>query len=224
MILAQIVNDTATVADQASGEVSVLDLVLKGGWMMIPIALLGFLGIYIFIERYITLKKAGKVDPNFMLQIRDMVQTGNIEGALRLCKSTDSPIARMVEKGLTHIGKPYNDIRGAIENEGNLEVFKMEKNMALLATVAGGAPMVGFLGTVTGMISAFYNLSVAGTAVGPGVVAQGIYVALVTTAGGLFVGIPAYFVYNHLTNMIDKVIFRMEATTVEFIDLLEQPV
>jgi biopolymer transport protein ExbB len=191
---------------------------------MIPIAILGFIGLYVFIERLLTIRKAGRIDRNFMNQIRDMVTHGNIDAALMLCKNTDTPVARMMEKGVSHIGKPFDDIRGAIENEGNLEVFKLERNMTMLATVAGGAPMLGFLGTVTGMITAFHNISLAQSAVSPGLVAGGIYEALVTTAGGLFIGVPAYFGYNHLTNMIDKVIFRMEATTVEFIDLLEQPV
>lgn len=215
--------DTAATA-AASGEVSILSLIMKGGFLMIPIILLGFLGIYIFIERYITLRKASQIDKNFMNQIRDYVQSGNIEAARSLCKNTDTPIARMVEKGISRIGKSFADIRGAVENEANLQVLKLEKNFGLMATVAGAAPMVGFLGTVTGMIGAFYKLSIAGSAVGPGLVAGGIYEALVTTAGGLFVGVPAYVGYNQLTIMLDKLIFRMEATTVEFIDLLEEPI
>lgn len=224
MTLLQITTDTASISAQAEQSVSLLELILKGGWMMIPIAILGFIGVYVFIERYLNLTKAAKVDNNFMERIRDLVQNGNIEGAMRLAKTSESPVARMVEKGISRIGKSFDDIRGAIENEGNLQVFKLEKNMNLMATVAGGAPMLGFLGTVTGMINAFYKLSIAGSAVGPGLVAGGIYEALVTTAGGLFVGVPAYLAFNHLTNMIDKIIFKMEVTTVEFIDLLEQPV
>ncbi|MDQ3072038.1 MAG: MotA/TolQ/ExbB proton channel family protein [Bacteroidota bacterium] len=223
----QIIQDTTTnaltpEATEAARE-TLFSLILKGGWMMIPIVLLGFLGVYVYIERYITIKKASKVDPNFMNHIRNMVQSGNIEGARALCRNNATPIARMVDKGLSRIGRPFGDIRVAIENEGNVQLLKLEKGMPLMATVAGAAPMFGFLGTVTGMISAFYRLSIAGSTVGPGLVAGGIYEALVTTAAGLFVGVPAFLMYNHLTGLIDKLILHMETTTVEFIDLLEEP-
>lgn len=230
-VLLQIVQggaDTTQIAENLSQadpaeELRLVNLVMKGGLIMIPIAILGIIGIFIYVERFLTIRKASKVDHGFMEQIRSMVLNDNIASAIALCKSKNTPIARMVETGISKIGKPFNDIRGAIENEGNLEILRLEKNMPLLATIAGGAPMIGFLGTVTGMITAFYKLSLAGTSTGPGVVAGGIYEALITTAGGLFVGVPVFFMYNHLTSQIDKLIFRMEATTTEFINLLESP-
>lgn len=224
MILLQIATDTAAAVTQpANGDISILSLTMKGGWLEIPMILMGFIAVYLFIERYLTIKKASRIDPGFMNQIRELVLNGNIEAARTLCKNTPTPIARMVHKGLSRIGKPFSDIKGAIENEGNLEVFKLEKNLAFLATIAGAAPMIGFLGTVTGMISAFYKIAQPGAAAGPELVAGGIYEALVTTATGLFIGIPAYLMYNQLTIMIDKLVFKMEDTTVEFIDLLEEP-
>jgi biopolymer transport protein ExbB len=223
----QIVADTPAVAEEtlvASEEkMSVISLMFKGGWIMIPILILGILAVYILIERYLTIKKAEQVDNQFMNKIRDLVVNGNIDGARAICKDHDTPIARMIDKGVARIGKPYKDIKVTIENVGNLEIFKMEKNLATLATISGAAPMLGFLGTVAGMIRAFYNLSEAGSNVDPGLLAGGIYEALVTTAFGLGVGIMAYIGYNYLTTMVEKVIFKMEATSVDFMDLLHEP-
>jgi len=217
--------DTAMgVAASTTSKLSLLDLTLKGGIMMIPIVILLIIAIYIFIERYMVIKRSAQIDDNFMNKIRDLVINGNIEGARSLCLSKDSPIARMIEKGISRIGNPLKDITTSIENVANLEVFKLEKKLATLATVAGAAPMIGFLGTVTGMIKAFYELSQAGSNIVPEQLAGGIYEAMVTTAAGLIVGIPAYFCYNILTTMIKKVVFKMEATTVEFIDVLHEPV
>jgi biopolymer transport protein ExbB len=205
---------------------SVLDLIMKGGPLGVAIVgillVLSVIALYIFIERWLTIKKAGKVDESFMNNIRTSVAAGNIEGAKALCKTTDSPMARMVEKGLMRIGKPLRDIDAAIENVGNLEIFKLEKNLSTLASIAGAAPMIGFFGTVTGMIMAFYTMANEQN-VTPDVLAGGIYQALITTAFGLFIGIIAFVAYNLLVASVDKVVFRMEQVTVEFMDLLQEP-
>ncbi|HPD65045.1 MAG TPA: MotA/TolQ/ExbB proton channel family protein [Bacteroidia bacterium] len=211
-------------AQQVTNKLSLLDLSMKGGIMMIPIAILFVIAVYIFIERYMVIRRSAEIDDNFMNKIRDLVINGNIEGARSLCLSKDSPIARMLEKGISRIGNPLKDITTSIENVANLEVFKMEKKLATLATIAGAAPMLGFLGTVTGMIKAFWQLSQAGSNIVPEQLAGGIYEAMITTAAGLIVGIPAYFGYNILATMIKKVVFKMEATSVEFIDVLHEPV
>jgi biopolymer transport protein ExbB len=183
---------------------------------------LSVIALYIFIERWLTIKRAGKVDTNFINNIRASVSAGNIEGAKALCRSTDSPVARMVEKGIMRIGKPLRDIDAAIENVGNLEIFKLEKNLSTLASIAGAAPMIGFFGTVTGMIQAFYKMA-SEQNVTPDVLAGGIYQALITTAFGLFIGIIAFVGYNLLVASVEKVVFKMENTTVEFMDLLQEP-
>lgn len=222
MIL-QIAQDTVNTSTGKELELPLFELLLKGGWIMIPILVLAVVAVYIFIERYLTIKKAGQVDSNFMNKIRDLVMNDNIEGARNLCKDHDTPIARMIEKGLNRIGRPLKDISTSIENVGSLEVFKLERNTATIATISGAAPMIGFLGTVTGMIRAFYNLSMAGKNIEPSLLAGGIYEAMVTTATGLAVGIIAYIGYNFLSTQIEKVVFKMEATTIEFIDLLQEP-
>jgi len=200
------------------------DLTLKGGWIMIPIAVLSVIAVYIFVERYFAIRKAEKTDDNFMNRIRDYIHDGKIESALTLCQSTDSPIARMIEKGIQRIGRPLNDINAAIENVGRLEVFKLERGLPALATAAGGAPMIGFLGTVTGMIRAFYDMTMAGNNLDVQVLSAGIYEALVTTVAGLVVGIIAYFAYNILVANVEKVVNDLEANTIEFMDLLNEPV
>jgi len=222
MIL-QIAQDTVNTSTGKELELPLFELLIKGGWIMIPILVLAVIAVYIFIERYLTIKKAGQVDSNFMNKIRDLVMDDNLEGARNLCKEHDTPIARMIEKGLNRIGRPLKDISTSIENVGSLEVFKLEKNTATIATISGAAPMIGFLGTVTGMIRAFYNLSMAGKNIEPSLLAGGIYEAMVTTATGLAVGIIAYIGYNFLSTQIEKVVFKMEATTIEFIDLLQEP-
>lgn len=178
--------------------------------------------VYIFFERYGAIKRAGKVDDSFMNNIRANVQAGNIQGAKALCQTTDSPVARMVEKGIQRIGKPLRDIDAAIENVGNLEIFKLEKSLSTLASIAGAAPMIGFFGTVTGMIAAFYNMSTQQN-VTPSVLAGGIYTALLTTAMGLAIGIIAFIGYNVLVANVEKVVFKMERSTTEFMDLLQEP-
>lgn len=205
---------------------SFMDVITQGGTMGILIVVvllaLSIIALYIFVERYLNIKRAGRIDQHFMNNIRANVQSGNIQGAKALCQTTDSPTARMVEKGLQRIGKPLRDIDTAIENVGNLEVFKLEKNLSTLASIAGAAPMIGFFGTVTGMILAFYKMSTEQN-VTPDVLAGGIYQALITTAFGLFIGILAFVGYNLLVANVEKVVFQMERTTVEFMDLLQEP-
>ena len=200
------------------------DLALKGGWIMLPIAALSVLAVYIFVERYFAVSKAAKTDENFMNRIKDYIHDGKIESALTLCRSTNSPIARMIEKGIQRIGRPLSDINTAIENVGRLEVFKLERGLPALATAAGGAPMLGFLGTVTGMVRAFYDMSMAGNNIDIGILSSGIYEAMVTTVAGLIVGIIAYFAYNILVANVEKVVNGLEAHTTEFMDLLNEPV
>ena len=212
--------------DREFGTQSLFDIIAKSGTIGILIVLVLFvlsvIALYIFVERYLTIKRAGRVDESFMNNIRMNVQSGNIQGAKALCQTTDSPVARMVEKGIQRIGKPLRDIDAAIENVGNLEIFKLEKNLSTLASIAGAAPMIGFFGTVTGMIMAFYRMATEQN-VTPDVLAGGIYQALITTACGLFIGILAFIGYNVLVANVEKVVFKMERTTVEFMDLLQEP-
>jgi len=218
--------DTAAAATGAlptEETLSLLDLALKGGPIMVPIAICSIIAVYIIFERYFAIKKSSKIDPNFMNNIRDFISNGNIDAARSLCKNTESPIARMVEKGVSRIGKPLGDIEKAIENVGNIEVVKMEKGLSLLATVAGAAPMLGFLGTVTGMIKAFYNMSKAGKTIDISLLSGGMYEAMVTTVAGLIVGIFALVAYNLLAAMVEQVVFKMETTSIEFMDLLQEP-
>lgn len=202
---------------------SIWDLAIKGGPVMIPIVLLSIVAIYIFVERYIVISKASKEDANFMNNIRDFMMNGRLDSALSLCKNNSSPIARMIEKGLQRLGKPLGDIHTAIENVGNLEVAKLEKNVSVVATVSGAAPMLGFLGTVTGMVQAFYDMSMAGNNIDIQLLSSGIYQAMVTTVAGLIVGILAYLCYNILIAKVQKVVFMLEARALEFMDLLHEP-
>jgi biopolymer transport protein ExbB len=202
---------------------SVYDLTLKGGWIMAVLGVLSIIAVYIFIERFLAIKKASQDDKHFMNNIRDFIHTGRLDAALSLCRNNDSPIARMIEKGLLRIGRPLNDINTAIENVGKLEVAKMEKNIAGLATIAGAAPMLGFLGTVIGMIVAFYDMSMAGNNIDIVLLSNGIYQAMVTTVGGLIVGIFALVFYNLLVAKVEKLVFILEARASEFMDLLHEP-
>jgi len=202
---------------------SIWDLAVKGGPIMIPIALLSVLGIYIFIERYILIGRASKEDTNFMNNIRDFMHNGRLDSALSLCRNNNTPIARMIEKGLQRLGRPLGDINAAIENVGSLEVAKLEKNISLLATVSGAAPMLGFLGTVTGMVQAFYDMSMAGNNLDIQLLSSGIYQAMVTTVAGLIVGIIAYFCYNILVARVQKIVFTLQFRASEFMDLLHEP-
>jgi biopolymer transport protein ExbB len=206
---------------------SVIDLVFSGGMGSVIIIgvlfILLFVACYIYFERLFAIKAASKIDKNFMNQIRDHVTNGKLDAAKMLCAQTDSPVARLTEKGVSRIGKPLDDINTAIENAGTLEVYKLEKNVSVLATVAGAAPMIGFLGTVIGMILAFHEMATSGGQAEMGSLAAGIYTAMTTTVAGLIVGIIAYIGYNHLVNRTDKVVHKMEANAVEFLDLLNEP-
>ncbi|PIF02035.1 MAG: biopolymer transporter ExbB [Draconibacterium sp.] len=199
------------------------DLALKGGWIMIPILALSIIGVYIFFDRYFAIKKAGKFDNSLLEKVRVYITGGKIDAALALCRNNPSPAARMLEKGISRIGRPLTDVNATIENVGNLEISKLEKGLPVLASVAGGAPMIGFLGTVLGMIQAFYDMSNAGNNIDVTLLSTGIYQAMVTTVAGLIVGIIAYFAYNILVANVEKVVFKMEATTSEFMDLLNEP-
>jgi biopolymer transport protein ExbB len=204
-------------------EMNYLDMYFKGGWVMIPITILSILGVYIFVERLFALNKAAKFDPGFMSRIKDYIHEGKIESALSLCQSSNTPLSRMIEKGIRRLGRPLGDINAAIENVGNLEVTKLEKGLALLASVAGGAPMLGFFGTVIGMVESFWQMNTAGNNIEISTMAGGIYTALITTVGGLMVGVPAYFGYNYLVTRIQKIVFHLEASTMEFMDILNEP-
>lgn len=214
--------DTTSSALPADQGLSIIDLTLAGGLVMIPIAILLILAIFIYFERYLTIRKAAKTDPKFMLNIRDYISGGNIDAAKMLCKNADTPIAHMIEKGIMRLGTPLKNIEVAVENVGKLELYKMEKNLAALAMIAGVGPMLGFLGTVAGMIKAFYTISVSDQ-ISPKVLSGGIYEAMITTVAGLIVGIIANVAYNSLVAMVEKMIYKMEATTVEFVDLLQEP-
>jgi len=219
------VQNAAGTADLEPTEItiSIYELVLKGGWIMAILGLFSIIAIYIFIERFFTINKASREDRNFMNHIRDFIKGGKVDSAMALCKSNKSPIARMIEKGLMRIGRPLNDINAAIENVGKLEVSRLEKNVAGLATIAGAAPMLGFLGTVIGMIIAFYDMSMAGNNIDIALLSTGIYQAMITTVGGLIVGILAYVCYNILVAKVEKLVYLLEARSTEFMDLLNEP-
>lgn len=214
---------TQAVPVQQEMKLSLIDLAVKGGWLMAVLLLLSIVAIYIFGSKWWMIRKAAKVDKHFMDDIHDLIHDGKIKSAMDLCGKYDSPVARLVEKGLERIGRPLQDIQTAVENTGNVEVARLEKGLPMLATIAGGAPMIGFLGTVTGMIQAFFRMSTAGNNIDITLLSGGIYEAMVTTVGGLFVGIIAYFGYNFLTSQISNVVFKMESTTIEFIDMLNEP-
>jgi len=215
---------TAPVETAGEMDLTILDFAIKGGWMMIPIILLSFIAAYIFIERYYVIRKATKENQNFMNRIKDYIHDGKIEAALALCRSTDSPSARMVEKGISRLGRPLQDITTAIENVGKLEIAKLEKSFPTLATISGAEPMLGFLGTVIGMVRSFYAMSQAGNNIEVSLLSDGIYTALITTAAGLIIGILGYFAYNTLVVRVERVVFRLEATLTEFMDILNEPV
>ena len=220
MILLQIspVNETA-----GEETISVIELLVKGGYMMLPLVILSIIAIYIFVERLLTIKQESKTPDGFTDQIKENVLKGSIKEAIFLCKQTDTPVARMLEKGLARIGSPLKNIEVSIENVGKIEVYRLEKNLSYLATISGAAPMIGFLGTVTGMIQAFIAIAQEEGAVSPKLLSSGIYEAMVTTASGLVVGILAYLAYNYLVTRVQKLVHRMEYSAIEFIDLLQEP-
>ena len=215
--------DLTAVTVPTEAEINVIDLAFKGGWIMVVLLLLSLMAGYIFIQRLLVIRRAGKEDQNFMNRIKDYIHEGKVDSALNLCRSTNTPSARMIEKGITRLGRPMNDVLVAIENVGNLEIAKLETGFPLIATTAAGAPMLGFLGTVTGMVRAFFDMANAGTNVDVSLLSGGIYEALVTTVGGLVVGIITLFAYNYLVSQVDNVVNKMEARTMEFMDLLNEP-
>ena len=225
--LLQAAADTAAIAQteavQQEMRLSLIEMATKGGWLMIILLLLSIIAIYIFGNKWWMIRKAGQINRNFMRDIRDLIHDGKIKSALELCRRYNSPVARLIEKGIERLGRPLQDIQTAVENTGSVEVARLEKGLPMLATIAGGAPMIGFLGTVTGMISAFFNMSVAGNNIDITLLSGGIYEAMVTTVGGLFVGIIAYFGYNFLTAQISNLVFKMERATIEFVDMLHEP-
>ena len=219
--------DTTTLMEaaplQQEMKLSLIDLAAKGGWLMIVLLLLSIIAIYIFGNKWWLIYKAGQIDKNFMNDIRDMIHDGKIKSAIDLCQRYDSPVARLVEKGIERIGRPLQDIQTAVENMGNVEVARLEKGLPMLATIAGGAPMIGFLGTVMGMVQAFFNMAQAGNNIDITLLSGGIYTAMVTTVAGLIVGIMAYFGYNFLTSRVSDLVFKMQNNTIEFMDLLHEP-
>ncbi|MEQ8304730.1 MAG: MotA/TolQ/ExbB proton channel family protein [Cyclobacteriaceae bacterium] len=222
MMLLQIVTDAATeVAPEAA--ISVWELAQEGGFLMIPIVLSSFVAVYIFVERILTINKANRSPDVFISKIKELVLKGDINGAKLLCAQFDSPIARMIEKGVTRIGSPLKNIEASIENVAKIELFKLDKNISILATIAGAAPMMGFLGTVIGMVQAFIAIAQEEGSVSPKLLSSGIYTAMVTTVAGLIVGIIAYLGYNYLVTRVSKVVHKMEYSSVEFIDLLQEP-
>ena len=222
-MLISVMQDPVLDGLESEESISLLELLTNGGYMMIPILLLWMVAIYIFVERTRTLGAAAKTPESFKDQIRSLVIAGDINGALMICGKTDTPVARMIEKGVSRIGNPLKNIEVSIENVGKLEIYRLEKNLNLLATISGAAPMIGFLGTVTGMIQAFIAIAQEEGAVSPKLLSSGIYEAMITTAAGLFVGILAYLGYNYLVSKVGKVIHTMESNVIDFIDLLQEP-
>ena len=225
MNMAQQAIADAAAASEETLSIGFWDLFMGGGWLMWVLVALAAVMIFIFVERFIAIRRATRVDNNFMNRIRDYILEGNINAAIDLCRRTDSPVARMIEKGIERIGRPMGDIQTAIENVANVEVAKLEAGLPWLASISGGAPMIGFLGTVVGMVQVFIDMSANQSgAIELSQLSAGMYVAMVTTVGGLIVGIPSYFAHNYLVARIEKLVFRMEASTIAFMDILNQPV
>lgn len=223
-----VANDAVLNGEQTEKTLSVMELLTSGGIggqiIMVVLGILFFVAIYLYIERAMALKAASKIDKGFMNQIRDHITHRRFDSAKLLCQHTNSPVSRLIEKGISRIGKPLDDINTAIENAGKLEIYSLEKNVSILATISGAGPMIGFLGTVVGMILAFHEIASGGGQIEVGALASGIYTAMTTTVVGLIVGIFAYIGYNHLVVKTDKIVNQMEANAVEFLDLLNDPV
>jgi biopolymer transport protein ExbB len=213
----------AAVATKEKVTFSMIDMAVKGGWLMIPLIILSLITIYIFGMKWWTISRASKIDPNFMRDIRDYIHEGKISAAQNLCRQHDTPVSHLVEKGIERMGRPLTDIQAAVENMGNIEVARLEKGLPTLASIAGGAPMIGFLGTVLGMVQAFFNMSQAGNNIDITLLSGGIYTAMITTVAGLIVGILAYFGYNYLTSKVSDLVFTLQSNTIEFMDLLHEP-
>ena len=223
LLQADIVDAVQVAPVQQEMSYSLIDMAVKGGWLMIVLLVLSVVAIFIFGKKWWMIRQASKVDKDFMMDIRDYIHDGKVKSAKTLCTKFDTPVARMVEAGIDRIGKPLGDIQTAVENVGNVEVARLEKGLPYLAMIAGGAPMIGFLGTVIGMVQAFFNMSQAGNNIDITLLSSGIYTAMITTVGGLIVGIIAYFGYNWLTSKVSNVVFQMESSTIEFMDLLDEP-
>ena len=216
-------NPVLTPVVSAEPQINIWEMACKGGWIMLILALMSVVAFYIFFERAISIHKAAKDDPLFMERIRDYIKTGEVKSAINYCRITNTPSARMIEKGISRIGRPVADVQAAIENTGNIELAKLENGLSIMATISSGAPMLGFLGTVTGMVKAFWNMANAGNNIDIALLSGGIYEAMITTVGGLIVGIATMFAYNHLVYRIDKVVSQMEARTMAFMDLMNEP-
>lgn len=229
-MLNTILQDTEPLVEDESVEktLSIIELITTGGTagiiIILILALLFVVAVYIYFERIFAIKEASKVDSNFMNQIRDYVSDGKIDSAQNLCTTANSPVSRLISKGISRIGKPLDDINKAIENAGRLEIYGLEKNVSVLATISGAAPMIGFLGTVIGMILSIFEIANSGGSIDIKTLADGLYTAMTTTVGGLIVGIVAYIAYNHLVVKTNKVVYKMEANSVEFLDLLNEPI
>lgn len=223
-VAAAVADSVAVVEEPVQESINLWTMAQYGGWIMILLAILLAWGVYIFIERLVVLRSATREDKTFMDKIRDYIHEGKIDSAINLCHQTDTPASRMVEKGISRIGRPMQDVQVAIENVGNLEVSKLEKGLVIMATIAGGAPMLGFLGTVIGMVQTFFNMAQnASGVIEMSTLSEGMYQAMVTTIGGLIVGILAMFAYNFLVARIDQVVRGLEGRTMEFMDLLNEP-
>ena len=220
---AEAINNAAAAPVQQEMNLSLISMATKGGPLMIVLLILSIVAIFIFGKKWWMIRQANVIDKNFMNDIRDYIHDGKIKSAITLCQRYDSPIARLVEKGLSKMGYSQAEIRASVENTGNIEVARLEKGLSFLATTAGGAPMIGFLGTVIGMIQAFFNMSQAGNNIDITLLSSGIYTAMVTTVGGLIVGILAYFGYNFLSGRISSLVFKMENTTMDLMDLVNEP-
>ncbi|HRN94233.1 MAG: MotA/TolQ/ExbB proton channel family protein [Chitinophagales bacterium] len=224
MLLQIAYDSTAQVANATASQdsLSLLSLIMKGGWIMVPILALSVVAVFLIIERFIVIKQASNVDPNFMRNIKEFLLAGKMDSALAMCKSTNTPIARLLEKGLKRLGKPIKEIESAVENTGKLEIYKLERNLGYIGIIAAIAPMFGFVGTISGVIKIFYNISLADN-ISIGIIAGGLYEKMITTAAGLIVGIIAHIGFHFLNTMIDRVSFQLETTAVDFIDILQEP-
>jgi len=223
LFIQQTAETVEAAAEATENQMDYIQMAINGGWIMVPMILLSFVAVYIFFERYFAINKAASEDLSFMNKIKEYIHDGKIDSAYSLCQQVDNPVSRMIEKGISRIGRPLSDVNTAIENVGNLEISRLEKGLPTLATVSGGAPMIGFLGTVIGMIRAFFDMANAGNNIDVSLLSSGIYTAMVTTVTGLAIGIMAYFAYNFLVARVEKVVFKLEARTMEFMDLLNEP-
>ena len=212
---------TTTLSGHPQQSISLLELLLKGGWVMVPIFFLSFVTFYILIERFIVIKKASMNTTKFMEKVKSLILQGDVKSAKNLCEQTESPVARMIEKGIMRLGRPLKDIESSIENTGKIEVYKLEKNLSILGIISGVAPMLGFVGTISGVIKIFYNISIEEN-ISIGAIAEGLYEKMITSAAGLIVGIIAHVAFHYLNLLMDRVIYKMESNSLEFIDLLQE--